>query len=101
MDRAVEVLAVMAGLPPTPAVGELAKSLGWPAEKLRPVLAALEGSGLVESWGDPANPGVTRVMLSARSLARLGLRLASRGDCWNPDRKPTIRRDRLRASPGP
>jgi DNA-binding IclR family transcriptional regulator len=89
---AVEVLAELARLQPTPDVGELAGSLRWPTAKLSPVLAAMRRSGLVETWDDPDRPGVSRVMFSARALARLGLVLAPRGDRWNPNRPPTPRR---------
>ncbi len=77
---AVDVLSTMVTFPATtPTAAELA-----------PVLAAMERSGLVESWPDPDRPGGSRVMLSARSLARFGLELGPMGDRWdrlNPDRR--------------
>jgi hypothetical protein len=85
---ASEVLTVMATLPTTPTATRLASALRWPTEKLTPILTSLERAGLVERWPDPDRAGDVRVMLSARSLARLGLALAPRGDRWNPDRPP-------------
>jgi hypothetical protein len=85
-----EVLAVMPTLPTTPTVARLASALRWPPEKLTPILSSLERAGLVERWSDPDRVGDARVMLSARSLARLGLALAPRGDRWNPDRPPAV-----------
>jgi len=82
---AVDVLTKLAGMATTPAVDQLASALRWPVAELARVLAAMERSGLVERWPDPDRPGVSRVMLSARSLARLGLALSPRGDRWDPD----------------
>lgn len=85
-----EVLARMATMATTtPDRGELARALGWSPEVLAPILARLERTGLVEGWHDPHRPGACRVMLSARSLARLGLSLSPRGDRWDPDRPPS------------
>jgi hypothetical protein len=98
LAQAVDVLAALARLPPTPAVAELAAAVGWPAAKLAGVLDALGRSGLIERWPDTDDPGRVRVMLSARALARLGLVLAPRGDRWNPDRPP-VAGERRRGSP--
>ena len=76
------VLAALATLPTTPAVADLAAALQWPPAKLAAVLDAMERSDLVERWMDPDHRGKVRVMLSARSLLRLGLALAPRGDRW-------------------
>ena len=73
------------GSPPTPEVAELAAELGWTGLELAPTLDAMERSGLIERWSEAAS---IRVLLSAVALARLGLRLAPKGDRWNPDRPP-------------
>jgi hypothetical protein len=94
LHLACHVLASLATLPPTPDAGTLAGATGWTVDELMPVLANMEQAELVELWGDPTQPGVVRVMLSAAALANLGLQLSPRGDrweCqrrWNPDRPP-------------
>jgi hypothetical protein len=89
LAQAVDVLAALARLPPTPAVADLVAAVGWPDATLDEVLNAMGRAGLVERWPDPDVSGRVRVMLSARALARLGLVLAPRGDRWNPDRPPS------------
>ena len=91
---ATKVLASLTCLPPTPDACTLAAVTGWTIEELMPVLDTMERAELVELRGDPTQPDVIRVMLSATSMANLGLRLSPRGDrwqCrrrWNPDRPP-------------
>jgi DNA-binding IclR family transcriptional regulator len=88
VELAIEVLSTLARMAPTVALSELAASLGWTVEALRPIVRSLAGSGMVESWPDPDKAGSTRVMLSTRALRRIGLTLAPKGDRWNPDRPP-------------
>ncbi len=79
---AADVLAMMATLPTTPTLARLASALGWPSRNLVNVLASLERVGIVETWPDPDRSGNVRVMLSARTIARLGLVLSPRADRW-------------------
>jgi hypothetical protein len=66
----------------TPDDDQLAAALCWTTSTLGPVLAALEHSDALETWDNPDRPGRRCVMLSATSVARLGLRLARGGKRW-------------------
>jgi len=101
---AVEVLIALVAMTPTVSAAELLTKLGWPSAKLAPVLASLERSGLIERWPDPDHAGSTRLMLTVKSLQRIGLSIAESGDRWNPDQPQpqlgpeVVRRKRRRCS---
>jgi DNA-binding IclR family transcriptional regulator len=82
LSAAVDLLRAMTALPPTVELDALAARLGWPRDEQAATLAALERAGVVESWPDPRRLGSTRVMLSARSISAIGLKLSASGDCW-------------------
>jgi hypothetical protein len=79
--RAVLALAAMGSA--TPTVEELAHALGLDLATLSPSLRQLEIRNHIERWWSPLNCEV--VMLSARSVDRLGLELAPDGR-WRPAR---------------
>jgi predicted transcriptional regulator len=82
---AVDVLSALATMATTtPGLEELAGELGLARPAVAAEVRKLERSGLVETWPDPANPGSRRLLLSARSAVRLGVRLSARGDRWEP-----------------
>ena len=80
---ATHVLTLLATMPPTPDAGTLAARAGWTVDELMPVLGMMERAGDGRALArPPTGRGIVRVMLSASSLADLGLRLAAKGDRW-------------------